>query len=288
MKPKFPIDTAGLPPMWPRKKRWRQRRRDLLWRLRARVRRKPSISDKALRMDPDFPDLVVATIAVSAKYQDWCLSMIESLREAGGYKGPIYVVTETPAVFETMDNVAAIHIPSTSHRLLIKSFKALLARWVPADRYLYIDADVVIAAPLAPWYDRVAQYLRHHSVLAYPANNPVRNAYHGGILLVQRMAARPFMDRWLWMLRHGFHHSDQVCLKAIADESYLGYLSVGDASGEFTYLYRILDAPEDAEKVAPGIFVHVTNGAIRNYAPETLKHYLREHLGLSRLPRHFD
>lgn len=270
-----------MPPPWPRKKRWRHRRRDALWRLRAFVRfgARPPVAP--LAPCPAFPGLAVATVAVTPKYQDWCLSMIDSLRHAGAYAGPVYVVTENPAAFEGLENVAAIAVPATRHRVLIKSLKPLLSRWVPAPVLLYLDADVIVAQPLRPWYQTARGMLPRYPLLAYPDSKPVPGSYHAGVLLADLRRARPLLERWLAKLRSGYHHLDQVCLKAVADPTLIGYFPDRD----FAYLHRCLAPAPGTEPEPPRRFVHVTNGMIEDHSPEALASFFRQSLGLRRLPR---
>lgn len=230
-----------------------------------------------------FEQLAVVTIAMTPKYQDWCLSMIDSVRSAGAYAGPIYVVTEDPSPFAHLDNVYPLVVPATQHRLVIKSFKPRLAHWVKARYLLFLDADVIVTQPLREWYQKALIDLAVTPMLAYPAANPVPGSYHGGIWLVERERAKPFLMKWLAKLRSGYHHSDQVCLKAVADSTAIGYF----ADRDFVYLYRCFDPESGAALEPPRRFVHVTNGMIRDYSRAALMDYLREQLGLHRIPRAF-
>lgn len=273
-----------LPDPWPLKKRLRQRRRDLLWSAQARLGSRRIARTTATPVDaPGFEQLAVVTIAMTPKYQDWCLSMIDSVRAAGGYAGPIHVVTEDPAPFAHLHNVFPIVVPATQHRLVIKGFKPRLARWVEARYLLFLDADVVVTQPLRQWYHEALNNLAATPMLAYPASNPVPGSYHGGIWLVERERAQPLLMKWLGKIRSGYHHSDQVCLKQVADPAMIGYFPDKD----FTYLYRCFD-PESGTAIAPPRrFVHVTNGIIRDCSRAALIDYLHDQLGLRRIPRAF-
>src|SRR5699024_2652760 len=143
----------------------------LLWCARARLGRYQPVSAPTPVPAQGFEQLAVVTIAMTPKYQDWCLSMIDSVRVAGAYAGPIYVVTEDPLPFVGLDNVHPIVVPATRHRLVIKGFKPRLANWVDARYLLFLDADVIVTRPLRRWYRQALNSLATTPMLAYPAGN---------------------------------------------------------------------------------------------------------------------
>lgn len=268
--------------------RLRHRRHDWVWR--RSLKRHAAFPEKTGRKDPNFPGLAVVTIAVLPKYHDWCLSMIDSLRRRGDYHGPIYVVTENPAVFDGLDNVRVITVPYTRYRLVIKSCKQLLLDWVDEQTMLYIDADIVIGKPLHEWYARAADKLVHKPLVLYPDEKPLPGAYHGGIMLVDRERARPFFQRWLKLIRTGRYLMDQQSLYSIRDTSYIDTFD----DDELSFMHKILGSASDAAEAdqdepaePPRTFVHVTNGMIRKYSAEEIKAYLRRVVGLERMPTSF-
>lgn len=276
-------DGGQLPAPWPLKKRLRHRRRDLLWCARARLgRRSPAESGTPVDAQ-GFEQLAVVTIAMTPKYQDWALSMIDSVRLAGGYEGPIYVVTEDPSPFAHVDNVHPVVVPATQHRLVVKGFKPRLATWVKARYLLFLDADVIVTQPLRQWYQTALNALATTPMLAYPASNPVPGSYHGGIWLAERERAKPLLMKWLARIRSGYHDSDQVCLKRVADPALIGYFSDRD----FIYLYRCFDPESGTAMEPPRRFVHVTNGMIRDNSRVALADYMQKQLGLRRIPQAF-
>lgn len=272
-----PVATSDLPPARNWLKRLRHYRRDFQWRRRF----VPPRDVPAGEPDPACPDFAIAAIAVSEKYADWCLTMIESVRQRGGYRGPIYVVTDVPSWFESLDNVFTIEVPYSRVRLLSKTLKPMLFEWLP-QRYIgYIDADVIVATPLADWYrksrDRLAEV--DSPLLAYEVDVPMPRSFHGGLLFAERKAALSFLRKWRGMLRSGRYLSDQVALRRIATASTPAYQKDMD----FCYLYQKLDGSFRQEP----IFVHITNRMIQEHSPEHLIHYMRNELGVSRLPSYF-
>lgn len=278
-----PVDPADLPPSRSMSKRIRHYRRDLSWRARLRwqgVSRPPEG-----KPDPNCPDFAVAAIAISRKYCDWCLSMIDTLRRAGEYQGPVYVITNRPEMFADQANVFAIEVPYSRVRLISKSCKPLLFEWLTQRYVAYIDADIVVTSPIAPWYARARQRLEEvdSSLLAYLATNPIADSFHGGLLFAERQAALPFFRRWLSMLRSGRYLSDQVALKRVATETTPAYY----ADEAFVYLYKLVEPGEAAFGTTPPTFVHVTDRMIQDYPPDELRAYMVRHLGVVRLPEHF-
>jgi len=272
-----PIDIADLPPERSWLKRLRHYRRDFQWRRRMVAPREVSPG----RADPECPDFAVAAIAVSEKYVDWCLTMIESTRGRGGYSGPIYVVTDLPHRFASLDNVFVIKVPYSRVRLLSKSLKPMLFEWLPQRYIAYIDADVVVTGRLSTWYrkslDRLAEV--DSPLLVYEVDVPIPDSFHGGLLFAERKAALPFLGQWLAMLRSGRYLSDQVALRRIATSSTPAY----QRDKDFCYLYQKLDGSFAGEPV----FVHITNRMIQDHPPEHLTAYMSHELGVSRLPSYF-
>lgn len=258
-------------------KRLRHYRRDFQWRRRFQPPREVPPG----RVDPACPDFAVAAIAVSEKYVDWCLTMIESARGRGAYRGPIYVVTDLPARFEALDNVFPIEVPYSRVRLLSKSLKPMLFEWLSQRYVAYIDADVIVTSPLAAWYRKSLARLAEvdSPLLAYEVDVPIPQSFHGGLLFAERAPALPFLRRWLAMLRSGRYLSDQVALRRIADETTPAYQPEQD----FCYLYQKLDGSFAGQPM----FVHITNRMIQEHPPTELNAYMQNELGVSRLPSYF-
>ncbi len=277
------VDPAELPTPRSFGKRLRHYRRDWSWRLR--LRRLPRDPVPEGRADPQCPDFAVGAIAISRKYCDWCLSMIDTLRRAGEYSGPVYVVTNRPEMFAEADNVFPITVPYSRVRLISKSCKPMLFEWLPHRYVAYIDADVIVTAPIAAWYRRARERLARVAapLLTYRAGNPLPDSFHGGLLFAEREAALPFLRRWLGMLRSGRYLSDQVALKRIATADAPAYY---DDEG-FIYLYKLVEGSPEGARTEPPTFVHVTDRMIQDHPPEELKAYLSDRLGVARLPEHF-
>ena len=269
---------AKLPPARSWAKRLRHRRRDLLWRVR--LRRQGIELPVLVRHDPAFPELAVVAIAISPKYHDWCLSMLDSLRAGGRYTGPVYVATEDPTPFAGLDNVATIVVPGTRHQLIIKTLKTLLPQWLTERFLLYIDADIIVAKPLKAWLEQALKRLESHPFLAYPDDKPIPGSYHGGFFLIDRKRALPFINQWRRKLRGGFYLRDQSALKSVEDTNAIGYF----LDQELIYLHTCIDLKSGERHVSPTCFVHVTNGMIRQYPPEKLQQYMRSVLGVRRMP----
>lgn len=278
-----PVDLDQLPVPRSMSKRLRHYRRDFTWR--ARLRRLGLSRPPEGQPDIDCPDFAVAAIAISRKYCDWCLSMIDTLRRAGGYRGPVYVVTNRPEMFADEANVFPIEVPYSRVRLISKSCKPLLFEWLPQRYIAYIDADIVVTGPIARWYERARKRLAavESPILAYRAGNPLPDSFHGGLLFAEREAALPFFRRWLSMLRSGRYLSDQVALKRISTPNTPAYYD----DEAFVYLYKLVEPDEASFGTTPPTFVHVTDRMIKDYPSDELRRYMVDQLGVMRLPEHF-
>lgn len=260
-------------------RRMRHRRRELLWR--ARLKAGPGYVRWAAdtRPDPDCPELAVGAVAMGAKYADWCLTMISTVRDRGAYRGPIYVITDLPALFSGLDNTVVISVPPTRHRLIAKGCKQVLMRYVTEPVFLYLDSDLVVTSSLSQWYRGMKPALQQVPVLCYEDVKPVAGAYHGGVVLLDMCRATPIIDRWQKAVRSGRWGSDQACLYSVAGPDGPGHLP----NKGFMFLQGLL-----TDKHTPECIVHVTNGVIRANQREEIESYLVEQLGVSRLPQAFD
>lgn len=260
-------------------RRLRHRRRELLWKLRLRFGRGYDKRPAQTHPDPACPELAIGAVAMGEKYSDWCLTMLTSLRERGAYRGPIYVITDLPALFESLDNVVVVVVPSTHHRLIAKGCKQVLMHYVTEPVFLYLDSDLVVTSPIADWYLCMRPALERCPVLCYEDVKPVEGAFHGGVVLVDMRRGKPITERWERAVRSGRWGSDQACLYSVVGEDGPGHLP---QSG-FMFLDHILDGQREIPCI-----VHVTNGLIRDHPRAKLESYLANELGVTRLPSSFD
>ncbi|GAB3680744.1 hypothetical protein GCM10028792_26010 [Salinisphaera aquimarina] len=229
--------------------------------------------------DPACPELAVGAVAMGDKYADWCLTMITSLRARGQYRGPIYVITDLPALFTDLENVRVLAVPSTRHRLIAKGCKQVLMRLIDEPVFLYLDSDLVITSPLREWYDTMKPCLADVPVLCYSDVKPYDNAYHGGVVLIDVKRGMPIVKRWQQVVRSGAWGSDQACLYSVAGDDGPGHLP----DTGFMFLRNLINHEDQITCI-----VHVTNGALRDYSRAELESYLSEKLGVTRIPSSFD
>ena len=260
-------------------RRLRHQRRDLIWRARLRFGSDYGRRDAATRPDPACPELAVGAVAMGDKYADWCLTMITSLRDRGAYQGPIYVITDLPELFEPLDNVVVVHAPPAGNRLIAKGCKQVLMHYVSEPVFLYLDSDLVVASPLAAWYETMKPALATWPLLCYSNDKPVDNAYHGGVVLVDMKRGMPIVERWEKVVRSGRWQSDQTCLYSVAGPDGPGHFP----DTGFILLRYLFDGAG-----AEACIVHVTNKVIREYPREEVQRYLSQELGVTRLPQSFD
>ena len=263
----------------PVSKQLRHRRRDLWWRAKLRFGKQYGPPTDCRTMpDADCPELAVGAVALGAKYRDWGLTMLRSLRGCGQFKGPVYIVTDDPRAFAGEDNVCTIAVPPVRPRLVAKSCKLLLAEWMPTREFLYIDTDLVVTGPVAPWYRAMQPLLDTAPVLCYPDRKPYDGAFHSGLILAETRRAVPVYRRWLRLLRSGQYEFDQQSLAIVAQQGDVLHMP-GD---DFTLLPDMLAVDE----VIPR-FVHITNGMIRKHSETELRNFLSQRLGVERMPESF-
>ncbi|MES1926333.1 hypothetical protein [Salinisphaera sp. T31B1] len=229
------------------------------------------------RPDPALPDLAVGAVAMGEKYADWCLTMLTSLRERGAYRGPIYVITDRPELFSVLDNVRVITVPPTRHRLIAKACKQVLMSHVEEPLFVYLDSDLVITSPFVDWVRMMQPGLEVSPMLCYPDVKPCEGAFHGGVVVLDTRRGMPIVRRWEKAVATGRWGSDQACLYSVADSD--GPTHMPDKG--MSFITQAMEAEQ------PDCIVHITNGGIRNQPRAALLRFLKEQLGVSRLPREF-
>ena len=237
-----------------------------------------SLKNKKRTLIPDrkLQTLGVAAVGMGQRYADWCCTMITSLREAGDFDGPVYVITDKPDLFAHFSNVQIIHVPSSRHRLIAKQCKPWAINMVTQRDGLYLDSDLVITSPVRQWIDDVVPKTRDYSLLCFPDSKPCPGAFHGGVVYINTERARPLVKRWGQAIGTGRWGSDQACLYSVSDDDGPSHMP---ARG-FIFLrtlmrYEHWDVP---------CIVHVGNGLMRDLSKDVLYAYMRDKLHVTRMP----
>lgn len=247
-----------------RKQRHRYRR----WRIPTAIRR---ILQRTRRL-PDAPELkhfAIALIALQPRYRRWARTLIASLRAAGDYHGPIYVVTEKPDDFDDLDNVEPIRVAGTRHQMVAKTCKTFLTDWVPQRYVLYIDADILVGRPITQWCRAAITEVQTRAALFYPDPSERKLPFHGGLILMNSQLASPLLTEWRRRLAGGHYRQDQEALMSFARDYAIGDLP---ADG--------LAFPDDAmiEAERSACFVHLTSYRYRLLGHDACLSYLRDTL----------
>jgi hypothetical protein len=162
--------------------------------------------------DPFHGDVAVATIAVGEKYCHWALIMIESLRSTGGFQGPLYVFTDEPAVFNTLENVFTVQLPPLVAAMSIKSYKTRLPYFIPLPYILYVDADVTIGRNISNWLREAKENAHKFPVVLFWDYHTLCPAFHAGIVMLNAERSLPVLKRWRFKMLVGRNSRDQVGL----------------------------------------------------------------------------
>lgn len=269
----------GLPAPRRFKRQLRHRWRNWRWRRTLRRDARYGLLTGSAVPDPAAPELAVGAVAMGAKYADWCLTMLASLRDRGAYRGPVYVITDLPELFGELENVRVVAVPATRHRLIAKACKQVLMHYVEESVFVYLDSDLVITSPFVDWYRAMEPYLSRAPVLCYPDTKPCEGAFHGGVIMLDTRHGMPIIGRWQQAVASGRWGSDQACLYSVAGEDGPAHMPE-----QGMLILRRLSAADAADSC----IVHVTNGAINGYPREQLLAYLENELGVTRLPRGLD
>lgn len=243
----------------------KQRSRYYRWRLPTAMLH----AVQRTRRLPDAPELkhfAIALIALQPRYRRWALTLIASLRAAGEYHGPIYVVTETPDDFAGLDHVEPIRVAATRHQMVAKTCKTFLADWVPQRYVLYVDADIVVGRPITQWCRAAINDAETRAALFYPDPSERKLPFHGGLILMNSQLVTPLLVEWRRRLAGGCYRQDQEALLSFARDHAIGDLPPDGL------------AFPDNDMVAAergACFVHLTSYRYRLLGHETCLNYLR-------------
>ncbi len=251
---------------------------NMIWRQQRRWIPHSLLSNKERSNDPSYPNLAVAAIAIGKKYLSWSLAMIETLRKNGEFNGPVYIFTDQPQFYVTCDNVITVKVPFTHNRMLVKQYKTMLFDWIPYERILYLDVDVMVGGLLSPWLDEVEIGIKNHAILMFDHASTGRRSfskYHTGIMLLNRPLALLLLNRWRKALQSGQYRSDQLAFSEIVnpDEVYL-----------MPSRHLLFPTAETVKSGRTSTFIHITLYRQRIIKPDVLGDYLRDVLNVTQVP----
>ncbi|MCA9899863.1 MAG: glycosyltransferase [Ardenticatenaceae bacterium] len=234
----------------------------------------PNLADNAVLPDSQMPQLAVATVAVGEPYARWALAMIESVRGNGRFQGPIYVVTDCPAMFAGLPNVPIITVPA-GDALHAKQHKTRLVERIPFEQVLFLDADVVVGRPLLAWHTEVADFLPNFKLLMFPDEGFFGETYHTGVILMHQQS-EPLLQRWRSAIQSGQYARDQAAFLAVAqpEEIYL-----------MPEPFLLFPTIETFKRGQHTTFNHITfTGRQRNFSAGVIERYLAGSLNLVERP----
>jgi len=245
--------------------------RTLLWQIsRWASEPVPHANDMQVN-DPAHPDVAVCAIATGASYLDMSMTMIRSVRNRGGFNGPVYVFTDRPENFGSMEKVFPISVPEPAGSMGAKQYKTFMNACIPYDYILYIDVDIVVGKPLGPWIKKAKEAALSHSLVLFWDTASVGHFYHSGVILVKRDVSPDFMRRWRRKIWFGRVNRDQKALiRSVRRDKDVYVMPPED---------MIFLGKTGASLDTIGIFNHMPGRARQIVSPDKITAFLR-HLGL--------
>jgi hypothetical protein len=150
---------------------------------------------------------------------------IATAREIGKWQGKVFIITDHPDCFEVTKNlhdVELMKIPSQKDIMQIKSIKANLFLYLPAEiqSILYIDVDIVITkkldyflydlkTTLRPNFDMAAFYDARGHYVGFCSGC---EKWHTGVLLFTKSAGKNCLKKWQDIILSGQFDTDQESL----------------------------------------------------------------------------
>lgn len=224
---------------------------------------------------PDLP-FTVAAIAIGPIYNSWAKSMIETLRSAGDFSGPIHILTDNPEQFRGLPAITTTLTTNPGADLLeIKKLKTGLLDIVDAEYVLYLDVDVLVGAPLRDWFNKVEAPLADYAAATFPQAGKEGEPFHTGVMLLTRRASKD-LAAWREVLDSGHFDRDQPAFAAAVTPSNIYIMSDDDL---------LFPSRVDMEAETIRTFVHITfTGRQTGTPPSVLRRYLRRGLVVEQLP----
>lgn len=165
-----------------------------------------------------------------------------SIRRLGLYLGPVILLTDVhPKRYRSLTGMDPNFVvlqplekdwrrdlledmPYKRFKTYALDYLALDDRLKNVDRLFYLDLDVVVGQPLAPWLDHVeSNYLPQagddKSPMIFFKGNTKRRPLQGGQFLVERSRSQPCLERWRHFIDlHPEDPKDQSALTLILEE----------------------------------------------------------------------
>lgn len=216
----------------------------------------------------------VGAIAVGERYVAWSKLLVETLRRNGGYPGDVYIATDLPYAYAGLPGVHPVRVAAGRDAMAAKQHKATILDWVPGERVVYLDVDVVIGGPLAPWWSAVDGFWEKRRLATF-RERTMPEPFHAGVMIFDRAASRPIAERWGEAIRSGMQR-DQAALATVATAD--DVLLMPDEHLHFP-------TRETYRTGRRATFVHVTfTGRQLQVPPSTIAGYLRRSFGARELP----
>ena len=153
---------------------------------------------------------------------------IASLRNVGGWKGAIYVLTDQPACFSTTAKelgAEIITVPSVKSVMEIKAMKTKMMTYLPekVNAAVYIDVDVIISRNIGHFLSDVDHSMKKlgdkFDIGAFPDSEGHYvgfcsgcEKWHTGVLLIKRGLGKSCQSAWGQIILSGKYDTDQESL----------------------------------------------------------------------------
>lgn len=225
-------------------------------------------------MSAELP-FAVGAIAFGQRYVAWSKLLIRTLRRYGGFDGAVHLVTDRPDAYRGLPGVHPIQARADD-ATAAKLYKTQILDWVPGDRVVYLDVDVLVGRPLLPWWQAIDGFWERRQLAAFPEPRLEGEPYHSGVLAIDRVASAPLLARWESALQTR-HRRDQPALaEAVGTRDEVMLMP----KEHLRFLHRRL-----CKNPARATFVHVTfTGSQAWLPPWRVARYLRTAFDLRELP----
>ncbi len=155
---------------------------------------------------------------------------IASLRKVGGWKGPVYVLTDRPSCFATAVSsfdikTAVVPTEISKDIMKIKNLKATLFEYLPpgVDSVVYLDVDIMLQRPVSHFLMDIGSSLARMTdgfdIGAFPDAQGHYlgfcsgcEKWHTGVILAKRDHGDKCMAQWSNNITGGKFDSDQESL----------------------------------------------------------------------------
>jgi len=170
----------------------------------------------------------VYIVGRGGRYVPWFVESLRTLRENGGWGGPVHVITTVRDKFPEVDGVNFIDVEldqKLDSTLKIKIYKTKILELVDCKNCVYVDSDVLINSSVEPFLESLSEEEYELGFFIDKGEaGKVGRPYHTGILhLVNSERTKILLKQWDTFVRSMGARWDQASFREVVEGGLHGF-----------------------------------------------------------------